>query len=346
MFTPSGPNRPTPRRPQDKDDWLAIFVALGTLGGLGGWLIFGGFPNLTATLTETPDSAAMPSPAITDSSSANAGDAASGGGVIVVPDPAVTPAPSPGTTGAVNPETERGSDASPTPAPATIAPDSEGSVVPESPALVVPDPQIPESGSASSLPEIRPAIAFTDVAADNWAKPYIDALTARGVLNGLPDGSFAPNRPLTRAELATQVAQAFEVAPRTVSPGFTDVSADYWAANTIDEAVELGFMTGYPDRRFQPAQVVPRLQVLVTLATGLSLPQPPDAATRLQGYTDQNTIPAWGRDQVAAAIAAGLITPAATADSQLRPSDPATRAEVAALIHSALVYMGKVEPVE
>ncbi len=345
MFTPSGPNRPTPRSPQDKDDWLAIFVALGTLGGLGGWLIFGGFPHLTTTMTETPDSAASP-PAITDSGSAHAGDAAPGDGAIVVPDPAVTPSPITGATGTANPETESGSEASPTPAPATIAPDSERPAASESPALVVPDPQIPESVSASSLPEIRPAIAFTDVAADNWAKPYIDALTARGVLNGLPDGSFAPNRPLTRAELATQVAQAFEVAPRTVSPGFTDVSADYWAAGTIDESVELGFMTGYPDRRFQPTQVVPRLQVLVALATGLSLPQPPDAATLLQGYTDQNAIPAWGRDQVAAAIAAGLITPAATADSQLRPSDPATRAEVAALIHSALVYMGKVEPVE
>ena len=345
MFTPSGPNRPTPRSPQDKDDWLAIFVALGTLGGLGGWLIFGGFPNLTTTMTETPDSAASP-PAIIDSGSAHAGNTSSDDGAIVVPDPAFTPSPITRATGTTNPETESGSEASPTPAPTMIAPDSESPATPASPALVVPDPQIPESGSASSLPEIRPAIAFTDVAADNWAKPYIDALTARGVLNGLPDGSFAPNRPLTRAELATQVAQAFEVAPRTVSPGFTDVSADYWAANTIDEAVELGFMTGYPDRRFQPAQVVPRLQVLVTLATGLSLPQPPDAATRLQGYTDQNTIPAWGRDQVAAAIAAGLITPAATADSQLRPSDPATRAEVAALIHSALVYMGKVEPVE
>ncbi|MEM1290613.1 MAG: S-layer homology domain-containing protein [Cyanobacteria bacterium P01_H01_bin.162] len=345
MFTPSGPNRPTPRSPQDKDDWLAIFVALGTLGGLGGWLIFGGFPSLTTPLAETPDSATSP-PAITDASPTNVGNAASGDGAIAVPEPTITPSPTSGEMASPNSEPAGSSASSPPPASATTATDSEGSAVPESPALVVPDPQIPESVSASSLPEIRPAIAFTDVAADNWAKPYIDALTARGVLNGLPDGSFAPNRPLTRAELATQVAQAFEVAPRTVSPGFTDVSADYWAADTIDEAVELGFMTGYPDRRFQPTQVVPRLQVLVTLATGLSLPQPTDATTLLQGYTDQNTIPAWGRDQVAAAIAAGLITPAATADSQLRPSDPATRAEVAALIHSALVYMGKVEPVE
>ena len=186
----------------------------------------------------------------------------------------------------------------------------------------------------------------SDVADDYWAKPYIDALTARGVLNGLPDGSFAPNRPLTRAELAVQVAQAFEVEPQTASTGFVDVPTDYWAAATINESVALGFMTGYPDRTFQPNQVVPRLQVLVTLATGLSLPKPPGSEALLQGYIDQNAIPTWGRDQVAAAIAASLITPAATADSQLRPGDPATRAEVAALIHSALVYMGKVEPVK
>ncbi|MGD1940645.1 MAG: S-layer homology domain-containing protein [Leptolyngbyaceae cyanobacterium] len=343
MFTPSGPNPPTPRSPQDQDDWLAILVALGILGGLGGWLIFSGFPSLTTPLTETPDSVVTP-PAVTDSGAPLGGEAVSGDGTIIVPDPALPPSPS--TEEALSGNTGPESGSSSITAPATTAPDRTGPSSPEQPALVVPDPQIPDSASASSLPPIRPAIAFPDVADDYWAKPYIDALTARGVLNGLPDGSFAPNRPLTRAELAAQVAPAFEVEPKTVSAGFADVPADYWAAATIDESVALGFMTGYPDRTFQPNQVVPRLQVLVTLATGLSLPKPPGSEALLQGYADQGTIPAWGRDQVAAAIAAGLIAPGATADSQLRPNDPATRAEVAALIYSALVYMGKVEPVE
>ncbi|MEM9769950.1 MAG: S-layer homology domain-containing protein, partial [Cyanobacteria bacterium P01_D01_bin.71] len=80
-----------------------------------------------------------------------------------------------------------------------------------SPNVIVPDPKVPNSPGSSRLSPVRSPLSFTDVADAYWAKPYIDALTARDVLNGLPDGTFAPDRPLSRAELATQVAKAFAV---------------------------------------------------------------------------------------------------------------------------------------
>ncbi|HEY9887157.1 MAG TPA: hypothetical protein V6D02_02085, partial [Candidatus Obscuribacterales bacterium] len=46
MRTPSDGDRPTPRAPRDQDDWIAVLVALGTLGGLGGWIVANGLPDI------------------------------------------------------------------------------------------------------------------------------------------------------------------------------------------------------------------------------------------------------------------------------------------------------------
>jgi hypothetical protein len=121
-----------------------------------------------------------------------------------------------------------------------------------------------------------------------------------------------------------------------------DVPPEHWAAATIDESVAMGFLTGYPAKDFRPNQIVPRVQVVNALAVGLSLPKSASPEMLLQPYQDWRSIPAWAQDPVASAIAADIIRTASAADSQLRPNDAATRAEVAAIIYASLAYMGKV----
>lgn len=58
----------------------------------------------------------------------------------------------------------------------------------------------------------------------HWAQAYIETLSAQGVLNGFPDGTFRPNEPVTRAQFATIVNTAFRL--RNTSGtfiGFRDV---------------------------------------------------------------------------------------------------------------------------
>ncbi|MGF1460435.1 MAG: S-layer homology domain-containing protein [Leptolyngbyaceae cyanobacterium] len=215
---------------------------------------------------------------------------------------------------------------------------------PQADSLVVPEPQVPDSASPSHLTPVRPPLSFTDVPDDFWAQPYLNALTARGVLNGLPDGSFAPNRPLTRAELAVQVAQAFDIAAKNQAKSFSDVPPDYWAEETIQQSTMTGFMSGYPEGDFRPDQTVTRLEVLAALAAGLSLPETTTSQQRLQAFQDWEAIAPWARKKVAAAMQANIISPNPETDRRLRPNAPATRAEVAALIYAALVYMGHIEP--
>ena len=50
--------------------------------------------------------------------------------------------------------------------------------------------------------------SFSDVKSDDWFKPYVDKLSSWGIINGYQDGTFGPNRTLTRAEFITMVFNA------------------------------------------------------------------------------------------------------------------------------------------
>ncbi|WP_349408661.1 S8 family serine peptidase [Pseudalkalibacillus sp. SCS-8] len=51
---------------------------------------------------------------------------------------------------------------------------------------------------------------FTDVPVGHWAKDYINTLVANNMTSGYPDGSFKPNKGITRAEFATFLSRAID----------------------------------------------------------------------------------------------------------------------------------------
>ena len=48
---------------------------------------------------------------------------------------------------------------------------------------------------------------FTDVSKDHWAYEAIEELAEKGIINGYEDGTFKPNEPITRAEVATIISR-------------------------------------------------------------------------------------------------------------------------------------------
>ena len=106
-------------------------------------------------------------------------------------------------------------------------------------------------------------------------------------------------------------------------------------------------MQGYSDDEFKPLENIPRYQVLVTLATGLGLEPSKNADQILQQFDDSDKMPEWARQQVAAATEAGLVVnPPNAQNGSLVPNRSATKGEVAAMIHQALVKTGKLDPLE
>jgi outer membrane biosynthesis protein TonB len=52
----------------------------------------------------------------------------------------------------------------------------------------------------------------------NWAEPFIRVLAEKGIIAGYPDGTYQPDRPVTRAEFAALVNKAFPDAPEIQAP--------------------------------------------------------------------------------------------------------------------------------
>ncbi|NJL09633.1 MAG: DUF1565 domain-containing protein [Calothrix sp. SM1_7_51] len=192
--------------------------------------------------------------------------------------------------------------------------------------------------AATVEPPAGGPVAFKDVPANFWAKAYIDALAAQGVITGFPDGSFKPNDPVTRAQFATIVNKALAPAPRREARNFPDVANNFWAFAAIQASVRGGFLSGYDDGTFKPQQQIPRVQVLVALANGLGLTA--DNQNILSVYSDASQIPQWGAGPVAAATGRKLVVNFPDV-KRLNPTRQATRAEVAAFIYQALVSAGR-----
>lgn len=233
-------------------------------------------------------------------------------------------------------ETPKASDSKPavtTPTAETATPGETAQKTDSKPAVTTP----------TTTPTNTPPAKFSDVPDDYWAKPAIQALLTINVVSGFPDGSFRPNEPVTRAELAAQLQKVFDQKAKQKGVKYKDIANDYWAAKAINQVSESGFLRGYPGEIFQPEQKVPRVQVLVALASGLNLNLPSQSAGMIKQYKDAKDIPNYAIQKVAAATQNRLVVnyPDRTL---LNPNQPATRAEVAVMIHQALAIAGEVEP--
>ncbi|MEH2260129.1 DUF1565 domain-containing protein [Nostoc sp.] len=177
----------------------------------------------------------------------------------------------------------------------------------------------------------------------HWAEPFIQALVSMDLTHAFADGSYQPDKPMTRAQYAALVAIAFNPFPKIPTPDFTDVPKDFWAYSAIQIAASGGFVGGFSDRTFRPDQTVQRLQVIVSLVNGLGLP----AVDRdvLEVYNDRYTIPDYARTAVATATQQGIVVNYPD-PKVLAPLRLATRAEVAAMIYQALVAIGQTSAIK
>lgn len=101
---------------------------------------------------------------------------------------------------------------------------------------------------------------------NHWAKPYIAAVTAAGLMPGHSGRNFDPDQPATRAEVASVLVRMHTMAPIDFAdlPGnsasFLDVPASHPAYNDIETAVRLGLIEGYGNGYFGPNDAVTRAQ--------------------------------------------------------------------------------------
>lgn len=333
--SPDSP-RPQPqssrRRDLGFDDFIGILVAFSTIGAILFWVLgrdegFKGFPTLTRIVEST-----QPVPLTTTNPTPGKVAIPSTGIVPIQPVPLATVAPTPGLPVLIAPAKEL-----PSPIPVPTPRQTVARVIPAIPVIVTPLPPRRTSAAPKS-------VNFVDVPDNFWAKPFVESLQKQGVVGGFPQGYFKPNQPVTRAEFALMTQAIFDPNPVREAVEYQDVPSDFWAAKAIDKATRIGFLKGYPGNTFQPKQQIPKVQAIIALANGLGLKPKADAAKTLQVYKDGNQIPAYAKQAVAAATEAGLVVNHPDA-AVLNPNKIVTRAEVAALIHQAMVNEGKAQKI-
>ena len=102
---------------------------------------------------------------------------------------------------------------------------------------------------------------FTDVAPDAWYADAVNELAGLGYLKGSPDGSFRPNAPITRAEMAALLVRFAEPEGEIeYTADFVDVPAYHWAYDAIRKAAAFGWIKGVGDNRFSPDRPITRAE--------------------------------------------------------------------------------------
>ena len=184
------------------------------------------------------------------------------------------------------------------------------------------------------------AIAYFSDIQNHWAQAFIIGLAKhKNFLRGFPDGSLRPDSSMTRAEYAALLASNFAL-DEMVKRGpanFEDVPESFWGRDAIQQAYRAGFLSGYSATSFRPQQPISKMEVLVSLAAGMTLPlKNANLALLLDDYRD---IPTWARQAVATAVASKIVVNYPTR-SRLEPNRPATRAEVVANLFLRRVALG------
>lgn len=127
---------------------------------------------------------------------------------------------------------------------------------------------------------------FSDVPLTHQYYKAITNLTSEGILNGMGDGTFAPEGPVTRAQFTKIICYALSVGSLTYSEQeravFTDLDPNHWAANNIITAYKQGIINGMGDGTFAPEAGVQYEQAVKMVVCALGYSQ--ERAEAAGGY--------------------------------------------------------------
>lgn len=174
------------------------------------------------------------------------------------------------------------------------------------------DPGQPESKPTEPKPE-TPAVDFGDVTASDWYYEAVEYVCAKGLMDGVAEGSFAPNGTLTRAMVWTILARASGVD--------TDGGASWYA-----KAQEWAAAKGVSDGENSDAAIT--REEFVTMLWRLA--GEPVYTADLSRVPDAGSISAWAQQAMCWAWATGLVEGDET--GAVSPAASASRAAAATLI--------------
>ena len=182
-------------------------------------------------------------------------------------------------------------------------------------------------------------MVFSDVAENAWYGPAVARVAASGVTEGFPDGTYRPDEPVSRGQMAVFLVRVLGAEPVAVPAGrFGDVAADSYLAGFVERIAEFGITVGCDSegRLYCPGASMKRSQMALFLKRALDLP---DAVVDEASFED---VPAghYAHGAVESLSASG-ITAGCRSDPPLLfcGAQSVTRAHMAVFLSRALQYL-------
>ncbi|WP_340394537.1 S-layer homology domain-containing protein [Paenibacillus sp. FSL E2-0177] len=190
----------------------------------------------------------------------------------------------------------------------------------------------------SSYAVLENKVSFNDISAvQAWAGRQIQVVAAKGAIEGVGAGKFAPKSNVTRAEFSKMLIRALNLENNSAVQSFSDVSSTAWYAPYVAVASEKGIITGRSAAKFDPNATITRAEMATMISRALKSINP-DAktdSTAISKFSDAAKISASLRDGVAFAASHNLVIGNA---GKFNPNDTATRAEAAVIIYRTINF--------
>lgn len=217
----------------------------------------------------------------------------------------------------------------------------DAAAIPEGGSGDTPDEGLPGRDPAvQAMPVVTPGKTFSDISGASAHKNQaaIEALAARGMIDGKGNGLFDPNATMTRAEFSAIVVRALGLTPKTTAV-FTDIAATAWYAGYIGTASSYGIINGRGNGIFDPNSTITR-QEAAALVCRAALLCGMDTAMEAGGirdtlaqFGDYVTAAEWARPSLAFCYNRDILS---QSDLNIRPNDAILRCEIAQMLCNLL----------
>ncbi|MFF2910882.1 S-layer homology domain-containing protein [Paenibacillus sp. NPDC057934] len=193
--------------------------------------------------------------------------------------------------------------------------------------------------NAATVVQQSSSYVFIDVKTTYWANEAIESMASQGIITGNPDGTFKPEAPITREQLAKLITLTFGLdLVEAEEPTFSDVYPSSWAYKYVESSKD--YLTGYFPMKgkpfFDPQAKATREDVAVALVRAMGLATEgvdADSALRWK-FNDYSDISPQLAQEVAVAVDKKLIQ--GFPDGSFKPNAPINRASVATLLYRVL----------
>lgn len=189
----------------------------------------------------------------------------------------------------------------------------------------------------NKVPEIK--VSFSDVPDIHWAKANIENLAKKGILNGTGEGTFEPERQITRAEFVKIVVSAFGITGTPDSRlAFNDCKVEDWFYPYVDAGIANKLVSGVTHEEFCPNNSIMRQDAAVILDNLLLHLKHKMTMGAEVSFSDAMDISPYAKDAVRILVGAKVIS--GMEDGSFNPKGALTRAQAATLIVNTLNLIG------